>query len=185
MNDTETSAAWLKPFPQRSTEQMPSVPLIPLSPCRVLSYCSFPLRISRPSKAEKRGGKNKNKPSPHAPLPKKKEYLQMENGTIMPILMEKLPNIATKTCRKFLRSVYCKPQAAFLGCVLTGPGPTRSWSKWFLISTIQHHTLSYYILCYSCIMLLVSSHISNSVAGSRSIWKKDTGSMEAGFSHLL
>lgn len=146
---------------------------------------AFPSEFQGLQKQKKEEEKTKTNQAPMHPSQKKKEYLQMENGTIMPILMEKLPNIATKTCRKFLRSVYCKPQAAFLGCVLTGPGPTRSWSKWFLISTIQHHNLSYYILCYSCIMLLVSSHISNSVAGSRSIWKKDTGSTEAGFSHLL
>lgn len=85
MNDTETSAALLKPFPQGSTEQMPSVPLIPLPPHTALSYCSFPLRISRPSKEEKRTGENKQR----------KKCLQMENRNIMSTLMEKLPNTAT------------------------------------------------------------------------------------------
>lgn len=81
---------------------------------------AFPSEFQGLQKQKKEEEKTKTNQAPMHPSQKKKEYLQMENGTIMPILMEKLPNIATKTCRKFLRSVYCKPQAAFLGCVLTG-----------------------------------------------------------------
>lgn len=116
MNDTETSAALLKPFPQRPSEQMPSVPLIPLPPHRVLSCYSFPLN----SKASRNRKKKRKKT-------KKIKCLQMENRNVNSYgKVSKYCNI--KIYRKFLRNVYCKPQAAFLGCVLTGlaqqdPGP--------------------------------------------------------------
>lgn len=60
MNDTETFAALLKPFPQRS-EQMPSVPLIPLPPRRVLSYCSFPPQNFKAFKRRKEERKKQTK----------------------------------------------------------------------------------------------------------------------------
>lgn len=104
----------------------------------------------------------------------------------MSTLMEKFPNTAIlKSIESSSEMSIASHRLHFWAVFLLGWPNKILDHTCFLTSTIQHQDLSYCILCYSCMMLLVSSHISSWVIGSRSIWNKDTGSTEAGFCHLL
>lgn len=139
----------------RSTEQ-----ILQFHSCLCHRAECFPLRISSPSKVEKRRGKNKNQ--------KKKKSLQMENRDIMSTLMEKPPNTATLKTRGSSSEVSMQVRGCISGLWSCWDGPTRSWTKsasWSQQYSIRTSPTVFYVSAVLCSWYPVIFQVHSLVPG--------------------